>query len=350
MPEITETELKRQIEKSEFTRMYFLYGEEKYMIREYAKKLVSKAYAGGPRDFNLQRLDGAETDVQQIASAVEAMPVMAERKCVEVSDLDAGALRAGEAEKLWELLGSLPESCVLVMDLPSLEADVAKDRSWKKFLEKANKAGATVSVPRRSQAQMEKLLCAAAQKRGCSMDGRTAAYMVSLCGGGLQNAINELEKLCAYVGQGEITKQTVDGLTTKNLETRVFDLSRALLAGSYDKAYSILNQLFYQNEEPVAILTVLSGAYLDLYRVKASVQSGLTALEPAKHFDYARKEFRLTNAERTARDFSVPVLRQCLDALCQADLALKGARGDRRLVLEKLLARLIWISEGGGKS
>ncbi len=350
MPGITESELKKQIEKSEFARLYFLYGEEKYMIRTYAKKLVSKAYAGGPRDFNLQKIDGAEADVQQIASAVEAMPVLAERKCVEVSDLDAGALRAAEAEKLWELFGSLPESCVLVMDLPTLSANVAKDRTWKKFLEKANKAGATVQVPLRSRTQMSRLLRAAAQKRGCSMDEKTASYMISQCGGGLQNALNEMEKLCAYTGPGEITRQTVDALTTKNLETKVFDLSRALLAGSCDKAYSILNQLFYQNEEPVAILSVLSGAYLDLYRVKASVQSGFSVMEPAKHFDYARKEFRLGNAERNAGNFSVPALRRSLDALCRADLALKSARGDRRLVLEKLLAQLIWISESGGEA
>lgn len=350
MPEITETELKKQIEKAEFARLYFLYGEEGYVMREYAARLTAKAYAGGPKDFNLQRFDASEADVQQIASAAEALPIMAERKCVEVADFDAGLLHAGEAEKLWELFDNLPESCVLVMYPHSSAANLARDKTWKKFLEKVNKAGVTVQFQRRSQAQTEKLLCAAAQKRGSRMDGRTAAYMVSLSGGGLQNALNELEKLCAYVGQGEITKQTVDALTTRNLETRVFDLSKALLAGYYDKAYSILNQLFYQNEEPVAILTVLSGAYLDLYRVKVSVQSGLTSAEPAKHFDYARKEFRLTNAERTVKNYSVPHLRRCLDALLRADLALKSARGDRRLVLEKLLAKLIWLSESGETS
>lgn len=347
MPEIPEAELKKQIEKCELARLYFLYGEEKYMVREYARKLAAKAYTGGPKDFNLQRLDGAETDVQQIASAVEAMPLMAERKCVVVSDFDAGAMRAVEAEKLWELLGGLPETCVLIFCLLSLEADAGKDKSWKKFLDRVNRVGVSVRVSLRSQAQMEKLLCAAAQKRGCALDTRTAAYMLSLCGGGMQNALNEVEKLCSYTGRGEITKQAVDATTAKNLEARVFDLSKALIAGSYDKAYSVLNQLFDQNEEPAAVLAVLSGAYLDLYRVKASLQSGLNALEPAKYFDYARREFRLTNAERTAKKYSVPALRQSLDALCEADLALKSARGDRRLVMEKLIARLIWISESG---
>ena len=39
------------------------------------------------------------------------------------------------------------------------------------------------------------------------------------------------------------------------------------------------------------------------------------------------------------------MLRQSLGALLEADTALKSARGDRRLILEKLIAQLIWITE-----
>ena len=115
MPEISETELKKQIEKSNFARLYFLYGEEKYLVDYYARKLTEKAGAEGPRDFNFQKFDGGETGVDEIAAAVEALPVMAARKCVAVANLDANALRGAETEKLWELFGDLPETCVLVV-------------------------------------------------------------------------------------------------------------------------------------------------------------------------------------------------------------------------------------------
>lgn len=345
MPEITETELKKQIEKNSFSKLYFLYGEEKYMVEYYARRLTDKASAEGLRDFNFQKFDGGDADIDSISAAVEALPVMAERKCVAVSNLDVGALRSADAKKLEELLSDLPESCVLVIYLLSFNFDEKRDKTWKKFLTTVNKAGVSVPLRRLSQAQIEKYICAGAEKRGCTLTRQNASRMLSLCGSDLQTALNELEKLCAYTGSGEISAQSVDTMTVRNLEARVFDLSKAILAGASDRAYTILSQLFQQNEEPVSILAVLSGAYLDIYRVKASLQSGFSAQEPAKHFDYARKEFRLNNAAYDAKRFSTPMIRQSLDALLEADVKLKSSRGDRRLVLEELVAKLIWISE-----
>lgn len=347
MPEITETELKKQMEKSEFQRVYFLFGPEKYPMRIAAEKLAEKAYGGNFPDFNFQKFDGGETEIDTIANAVQALPMLSERKCVSVSALDAGNLRSVEAEKLWQLLSDIPETTVIIFSFPTFDFDIKKEKNWKKFYAMVVKTGAAVEFKRRTPAQLEKLLAAAAAKRGCSLQGRTASRIVGLCGTDMDTLFNELEKLCAFAAGGEITPQMADLLTTKNLETRVFDLSKAILAGNYDRAFQVLNQLFEQNEEPVAILSVLSGAFLDLYRVRAAVQSGMDALEPAKHFDYARKEFRLMNAQRDGKRLSMRMLRESLRALLAADTALKSARGNRSLILEKLIAELLCISEEG---
>lgn len=344
MPEITEAELKKQIEKADFANLYFLHGEEKYLVGFYAKKLIAKAAGTAFLDFNFQRFDDSAT-IDQIAAAVEALPFMAERKCVAVSDLDVEGLRAQEAAKLDELLKSVPDTTVLVFYLPSAEIDYKKDKKWKKLMDTVNQAGVTVHLKKRSGPDLEKALCAAAAKRGCELSRQNAGRIVGYCGNDLQTLYNELEKLCAFVKEGAITAQTIDALVVKNLETRVYDLSKAVIAGQYDKAYGILDLLFYQNEEPVSVLAVLSSAYIDMYRVRASIQSGFTASEPAKHFDYVRKEFRLTNAERDAKKLTTPMLRQSLQALLGADTALKSARGDRRIIMEKLIAQLLLIAE-----
>ena len=345
MAQITEAELKKQIEKGNFQKLYFLYGEEKYLVGHYARKLMEKAGAQGMKDFNLQRFDGGDTGIDDIAAAVEALPILAERKCVAVANLDVNSLRGSETQKLWELLDDLPDSCVLVIYLLSLGFDERRDKNWKQFLAKADAGGATVPLRRLSEKQLEKMICAGAEKRGCSISQANAGRMIRLCGSDMQTVLNELEKLCSFTGSGEITAETVDRLTVKNLEARVFDLSKAVMTGNSDRAYQILDQPFYQNEEPVSILSVLSGAYLDLYRVKASLQSGYTAVEPAKYFDYARKEFRLSNAEYGAKRYSDEMLCQSMNVLLEADRALKGSRGSSRTVMEKLIAQLLWITE-----
>ena len=344
MPQITETELRKQIEKSNFAKLYFLYGEEKYMVGYFAGKIAEKAGSQGLRDFNLQKLSG-DAGIDQIAAAVESLPVMAQRKCVAVADLDINALHGAEPSKLQEMIAGLPDTCVLVIYLVSLDFDERRDRKWKRFIAEAGKAGVVVEFRRRTEQQLEKLVCSGTSRRGCEISRANAGRMIKSCGTDMQTVQNEMEKLCAYTGSGEITAETVGRLTTKNLEARVFDLSKAIMAGDGDKAYNILDQLLYQHEEPVAVLSVLSGAYLDMYRVRISIQSGFSAMEPAKYFDYAHKEFRLANAERTAKRYSDQMLRESLAALLKADIALKSAHGDRRIILEKLIAQLIWISE-----
>lgn len=347
MPEITETELKRRISRSELTGLYFLYGEEKYLVSYYTGRIAGKT--GGRRypDFNLQKFDGGAAGAERIAEAALALPFFSERKCVVVSDPDAGAMKAGEAKKWEEMLASLPETTVLVVSLPNLEADGKRDRNWKKFIDLMKRSGNAVRLGRRTAEQLRRLLCSGAEKRGCTLSRVNADRLVSCCGADLHTLLGELEKLCAFAAGGEITAQIIDRLTVKNLEARVFDLSKAVLSGSGDRAYTILNLLLDQGEEPVAILSVLSSAYLDLYRVRVSVQSGFDATEPAKHFDYARKEFRLRNAARDIGKYPSGMFRESLGALLAADLALKGARGDRRTVLEKLIARLLILAERG---
>lgn len=345
MPEITETELKKQIERADFAPLYVLHGEEKYPLGVQANKLIQKACGASFQDFNLQKLDGAACSVDAIAEAAEALPFMSERKCVVVTDFDAEARNVQDMKKMQELLDELPLSTVLVLYYPTLDINYKKSAKWKKFLAACAKAGNTVHFARRSQADLEKLLCTAAAKRFCELSRVNAAKIIRYAGDNLQTLLHELEKLCAYTKEGEITTQIIEQLVTKNLETTVFLLSNAIVSGQYDKAYGILNQLFYQNEEPVSILAVLSSAYVDMYRVRSAIQNGKDRMEPAAHFDYKGKDFRLRNAERDAGRFSLEMLRQSLSVLLEADLALKGARGDRRIVMEKLIAQLLLIAE-----
>lgn len=84
---ITEAELKKRL-KEGLAPLYFLYGEESYLTAHYAAQIAEKAVGkddmGG---FNLQKLDGQSVSFDQIEEAVEALPLMAERKCVVIRDL-----------------------------------------------------------------------------------------------------------------------------------------------------------------------------------------------------------------------------------------------------------------------
>ena len=72
MPEITETKLKEQIAKEQIGSLYFLYGDEKLLVRRNLNRLLKKLDGNFP-EFNFQEFPH-DAPVDSIADAVVAMP------------------------------------------------------------------------------------------------------------------------------------------------------------------------------------------------------------------------------------------------------------------------------------
>ncbi|MDD2362732.1 MAG: DNA polymerase III subunit delta [Oscillospiraceae bacterium] len=345
---MTENELKKHIKSGEFAPVYFLFGEENYLSSHYAEQIAARVVGNHPlTEFNLQKFDGQVCSVGEIEEAVEALPVMADRKCVVVRDFDMTSVENEDREQLNALVSDPPESCVLIFWLDAIEADIKKNSIWRKFSAAVDKMGFSVMFPRKTESDIIKLLCSGAERRGCSLNTNNARLMLQRCGNDLNLLLTELDKLCALADGGEVTSNFIEGLGTENLEASVFGLSKEILNGSYDRAYNILNGLLSKREEPVNILAVLSNAYSDLYRAKVALSAGVRAESLVEDFSYRGKEFLLRNAARDCARIPLPVLRESLETLAQADRKLKSTRTDNRVVLEQTIAQLILLLRQG---
>ncbi len=297
-----------------------MYGDEKLLVRRNLNRLLKKLDGNFP-EFNFQEFPH-DAPVDSIADAVVAMPFMAERKCVTVSDLNVEAMNTAELDKLYELLDIIPETTVLILYLPTLRL---KDN------------------------ELDKYVCREAEKANCLLSRKLAERIVQYVGNDLNALTNEVTKLCAFAGGGEITAEQVEKTVTKNMETTVFLLSNALVRGDYSKAYALLDLLMAQREEPYTILAVLSSAYIDMYRVRAAIEAGKTSMAPTEYGDYRGRDFRLKYAERDVRDLSIEMLRECLSLLLNCDLSIKLSGGENmdRIALEKLFAQLLYVAHRG---
>lgn len=139
MAQLKESELKKQIKEKAFVPLYFLYGEEKYLISHYTEAIVNKVLGKSYSDFNFQAFDGGKASIDEIADAAQALPLFAEHKCVLVKDLNVEALNAGELAKLYQLLEELSETTVLIISQSTLEIDAKRSAKWKKFIAAAEK-------------------------------------------------------------------------------------------------------------------------------------------------------------------------------------------------------------------
>ena len=335
MAMMNEAQLKTAL-KEGLASVYVLHGEESYLVEQYAR-LIAKQAVGDPDDaFNMHRFDGQALTAEQLEEAVEALPLMAERTCVTVRDMDLAA----HADRLTDILRQMPDTCVLVFWQMTVQPD--KKKGWAVVFTEVEKRGCVVNFARKTAGDVVKLLVSGAKRRGCVLAAEDARLMVEQAGNDLNLLLGELDKLVALADGGVITREMIERIGTKNLEARVFDLSKAILQGRAKQAYELLHQLFVQREEPVSVLAVLSNAYADVYRAKVASIGGATAESLAADIkSYKGKEFRLRNAARDAGRMSMAMLRESLEILAQADNDMKFSSKDSRTLLEQTVSRLI---------
>lgn len=343
MATLTEQEFKKQLSSGNLPQVCLIFGDEDYLKKHYASQLEKKSVDESMASFNLHRINGESFVFDELYQAVQSMPFMSDYSCVTVKDLNIEKLPKDEFELLLDLLGDPNECCVLLFRMDGIELDDKKDRT-KSFIEAVDRVGVVFRLDKMKGAQLLKLLENGAAKRGCVMSRDVSSYLANRVGEDLNMLLNELEKLCFYKGEGEITRRDVDAICTRSLDASIFDLSKALVSGTAQQAFNILNDLLAQKEKPVVILGTLINAYVDMYRAQVALSSGEAVDAAADVFNYRRSAFRLKNAARNSADMSLEQIRNCLDILADADTRIKSTALDERRILEELMLRLMLIS------
>lgn len=326
-----EEEFSKSLKAGPLKGVYLLYGSERFLINSYAKK-ITKKFGGDFSSFNLQRLDGRRLDCDLLFDTVETLPLMAAEKCVLLDDIDVKGLPPAEMDKLAEILGDIPPSCVLVITAKAPAFD-PKSAAGQKLIKLCGESGTAVELGVRSQSGMVSFLRGEAKKQGCELSPDLARYMLQTCETDMGALTGELAKVCAYAGPGELTRGHIDAVINPRTEARVFDLSKAILAGNVQRAMEILADLFYLREQPLAILATLTMSYVDLYRARVAKDNGKTPADVVGLFGYKGREFRVNNAWNSR----VPIesLRRSLEILLDCDRKIKSTSVNDEILLEQ---------------
>ncbi len=347
MAQFNEENLKKQIKTCEFSRVYFIYGNEGYLKQYYANLICDKAVDKDFADFNLKKLDGKSTNLNEINDCVYSFPMMGEYTCTLVKDFPLNDYIGdrGKVDPEFEgILSDIPESSVLVFWQDTIDVD-EKNSKWAKVIKIIDSIGVCAKIDKRTRSALEKLIISSAQKKDCTLSRENAAYMVSLVGEDMSTLQNELQKVCSFTGSGEITKVHIDKTVIVSVEAKIFQLSRMIVKGEADKAFENLGNLFKLREEPVIILSVLSKAYVDMYRVKAIKEAGIPYSKLSDDFpaSYKGKGFVLDNAANDGSHYTLTQLKAALDLLSDADRRLKSTGEDSKIIIEELVLRLLRV-------
>lgn len=319
--------------------LYLLYGQESFLIEDYIKK-IKKSFEKLIEGINFIKID--ETNVNQLISNIETPCFGFDKKLIIVKD--SGLLKK-EGKKKNTVLNSLCENIADYIEenielikednvIIFVESEVEKNKLYKAI----EKHGNIINFETEKLPNLIKRIRAICSAYKVEISEYDAQYLVECCGSNLQDIINEVRKLIEYVGtNGKICKQDIDILTTKQIDSVIFDLTDNLAKKNIKKAMEVFYNLIYQKEPVQKILITLYNHFKKLYLVKNALKyneniSECLKLKPNQTF--------LVNKYKTQSSyFSDIELRKILEELSNLDYNYKIGLIDLNVGIESILCR-----------
>lgn len=342
-----ETDILKEI-KLKKHNIFYIYGNENYLKRNYYSKLLEIYGVNLDDTFNFHEFSYQKSDVDDVVDACLTLPLFADKKCVVVKDVEINAIPKYDTDKLISLINEVPDECVLIFLQMAVEVDDRRSAKDKKFIGAVDKNGVVVKISSRSENNTIKFITDYVKKLDMKISSNNAKYLIDRCGNSFDMLSVELEKLCSYdMDNGEISRESIDKLVSVNLDTSVYELSKSILRQDYNRAMNILSKLQQMQEEPMMVFGVLSSIYVDLFRAKSALNDGYDADVVTHSFSYRGREFLVRNAMSDARNLSWYFIAGALAILMETDIDLKSGLSNGYLVLEKTVAELFILRADG---
>lgn len=341
---VNDTELARNIRSGEISSVYFFYGKDIATLEAYTKKLSAKLVKKEDATYNLHELNGKTLDLSELSDIVDSLPVFSERICVTINDLDADNLNDDDFKYLCDILSDVPQTTTVIIYITGIslynKRNVLKTKN-KKLITFLTKHGTVCEFSYKKAAELVKTISDRVNKRSCTISKASAEYLANQCLCSLMLINNEVDKLCDYVNEGEITNTVIDLLVAKQIDSNAFALAKAAVSFNAKRAMELLDELYDQQTESIAILSAVSMAFIDIYRARLAINDGVSQVQVVEQFKYRNRDFVVRNAFRDCSRIPVDRIRKCIDILSDTDIALKSSRTSPRILIEEAISAML---------
>ncbi|MCL1862466.1 MAG: DNA polymerase III subunit delta [Defluviitaleaceae bacterium] len=317
----------------ELRNLYLLHGEERFLVNHYVAAITKMV--GEEKTI----FDG-NIPVEEIIMAAETVPFFSQssgKRLLIVRDSKLFATgRKDESEKIADYLEKIPPDTVLLF----IESEIdRRTRSYKKAAE----LNAAMDCRPLSPSDLTKWLNRLF--KGKSINGATINHMLRTCGNNMLTLSNESTKLLHYCSdKPDITIQDVNAICTPTLESRIFDLTKAMGAGRTSDALNMYRDMLTLKESPIMILTMIIRQLRIILLCKCHAEKHAPNITIARELNI--RDFVVTEALLHGKRFTTQDLITALENCQDTDIKIKTGLLSPEIGVEILLIQLSIGSPG----
>ena len=320
-----------------------LHGDDPYSINQHLNALLDRCF-GKERSLeqlNLTRLDGRQATDEELGSAANALPFLADKRVVVLTSPLSRLTSDAARKRFLALLEGLPSSTLLVL---VIEDTLERKKGWKSFpsthfvhrwvMAAGNRAKYELcQLPQ--PGEMPMYIRKTAQAQGGQFNPDAAAALAAHIGNDTQMAALEIDKLLTYVDRRRpVEAQDVEELTAQGSQVDVFAMVDALANGNSRQAIGFLHQLL-EEQDPLSLFGMITRQFRLLIQARELMDEGrgsqiMTEMHQAP--------FLADKLAGQARRFSMAQLEDIYHRLLSIDEAIKTSQMPPDLALDTFVA------------
>ncbi len=310
------------IKDGRIKNVYLLYGEERYLIRQYRDKLKN-AIVSADDTMNYSAFEGDDINQKEIIDLAETLPFFAEKRLVLIED--SGMFKKG-GDELGEYLPTLPETTFFVF----VEQEVDK-RS--KIYKAVKKVGNAIEFKTQTDETLARWVGGRIKREGKGMSQAAYNLFISKTGTDMENIDKELEKLICYC----LDKETIDvgdveAITTEQIQNKVFEMVECITSHKQKKALELYYDLLALKEPAMRIMYLITRQFHILLTVKAMTNRGFS------NKDISAKagcpEWAVRKYQAQCKEYSVDELKKAIKDGVGFEEAVKTGKMNDQMAVE----------------
>ncbi|MBQ4536435.1 MAG: DNA polymerase III subunit delta [Lachnospiraceae bacterium] len=321
--------INEDIKQGNFKQIYLLYGEERYLKKQYTDRL-RKALCNDGDDMNVHLYEGKDISVGEIIDLSETLPFLAERRVIFISN--SGLFKSG-GEKMAEYLTAPNETTFFIFT----EDEVDK-RS--KLFKAVQSKGYASEFGIQDENTLKRWVAGILSKENKKITENTVQLFLTKTGTDMDNIYTELEKLICYCMDKEIiTAEDVEAICTTRVSNHIFDMINAIADNQQQKALELYYDLIALKEPPMRILFLIARQCNYLLQVKEMRTKGYDNKTIGSKLGLA--PFIAGKYVTQAGRFKTSVLKNAVKQCVEAEEAVKTGRMNDRMSVELLILSVL---------
>lgn len=338
-------DLLEKVKNRKLNRVTLVYGREVLLIDDIVEEFKNLSKHSMP-DFNLRIIDGQETNLETLVSAIETLPMMSDKRYIVVKDFELFQAKRkffneeSESEFI-KIIENVPDTALVLFALYG-EVDTKKSKLYKTV----NKLGDVLKMDKLEDMELFNWCKDAFKKNHIKVNNSELIYFIDLTGYKDKKSLitladlkNEIGKISAYLGRGaSLDKESINKLLTNNIEDNVFKMIDMIGVKNTKKALSLFNDMLYKGGSVLGTFSLLSTRFSQILQLKGLLEMKVS-IDTIKN-TMGFQKFQVNKLVNQSKNFDEESIISIIKKISDMDYAIKQGKITDKLAAEVLIVEI----------